>query len=300
MLLVLFGWLSIFIFVAGVFYRIVKFASMPLNLRWEVYPVPHESKEKRIIGASYMEEVDWAKKPIHKSLWGEIVEIGYEIFFLRKVREYNPYNIWAPSMAMHWGIYLLFTWIFFLLAENVYDIKFLNKIINITGVVSFILGASGCLILIVKRAANADLKLYTAPVDYFNLLFLLSIFVTGFISWWIDPSFIHSKKYIKNIISLNPSPVPSAVILNFLLFELFLIYMPFTKLLHYVAKYFTFHHGLWDDRFKEKDSTIDKKIIEQLSYEVTWAGPHVIGGKTWLEEAQEYKLDETKSDKGKK
>jgi nitrate reductase gamma subunit len=294
MFLILFGWLSVIIFVIGIVYRIVKFATMPVNLRWEVYPVPHEDRDKRSIGASYMEEIDWAKKPPYKSLWGEIVEMGYEIFLLRKVREYNPYKIWAPSMAMHWGIYLLFIWVFLLLAENIFDIKSLNEITIITGIFSFILGASGCIILIIKRAANADLRLYTAPVDYFNLLFLFSIFATGFISWWTDPSFIYSRKYINNLISLNPSHPPFEVMLNFLLLELFLIYMPFTKLLHYVAKYFTFHHGLWDDRFKEKGSAIDKKIIKQLSYVVTWGGPHVVGGKTWLEEAQDYKLEEKK------
>lgn len=292
--LVLFGWLSVFIFIVGVVYKFMRFSTMPLNLRWDIYPIPHEPGEKRHYGGSYMEEIDWARKPRHSSLMGELIEMGSEIFFLKRVKEHNPFNLWPFSMAMHWGIYLLLTWILLLIVEAFFKINAISQITNIVGIVAFILGASGCLTLILKRGMNKELNLYTAPVEYFNLLFLLSIFVTGIISWRIDPSFASSRKYIEGIIFFNLSPVPSIVILNFLLFELFLIYMPFTKLLHYVGKYFNFHQSLWDDGFKEKDSEIDKKIIKQLGYKISWAGPHSTPGKTWLEGAQDLVLEEKK------
>lgn len=72
--------------------------------------------------------------------------------------------------------------------------------------------------------------------------------------------------------------------------------MPFSKYLHFVAKYFNFHQSLWDDAFKVKDSEIDKRIIKQLSYNIKWAGPHVVPDKSWLEESQLAVLEEKKGE----
>jgi len=295
-ILVLLGWFSLFVFVLGTAYKAVKYYIMPLNLRWEVYPVPHETKEKRHYGGSYMEEVDWVKKPRHTSLIGEITEMGSEILFLKKIWKYNSYNIWPFSLAMHWGIYLLFFWIFLLMAGIVLETDVIYKTTGIIGIAAFILGTFGCLMLIIRRITNKELNLYTEPVEYFNLSLLLSIFITGIISWFIDPSFLYSRRYIKGIITFNLPPILPVVVLNFILFEAFLIYMPFSKYLHFVAKYFNFHQSLWDDAFKVKDSEIDKRIIKQLSYNIKWAGPHVVPDKSWLEESQLAVLEEKKGE----
>jgi len=295
--MVLFGWFSLVVFVVGAAYKAVKFSRMPLNLRWEVYPVPHEEAEKRHYGGSYMEEMDWAKKPLPSSLAGEIVEMGSEIFFLKKVRVYNPYNLWFFSMAMHWGIYLLFGWVFLLVIGAILKVDALSQVTGIVGIVSFVLGAFGCLTLMIKRATNSELKLYTEPVEYFNLLLLLAIFVTGIISWLMDPSFVGSRNYVGGAIFFDPTPVPSIVLLNFLLFGIFLIYMPFSKYLHYLAKYFNFHQSLWDDAFKQKGSPKDLKNIEQVGYTFHWAGPHASPDKTWLENAQKWLLEKKEETK---
>jgi hypothetical protein len=62
--------------------------------------------------------------------------------------------------------------------------------------------------------------------------------------------------------------------------------MPFTKLIHYFAKYFTFDRALWDDDFKAKGSAVDRQVTTQLGYKPTWAAPHIPPGQTWLEQAQ--------------
>ena len=62
-----------------------------------------------------MEDTGWAKtKSQQTSNWAELVEIGSEVLYLKRVREYNPYNLWPLSMALHWGIYLLLLWIWLL------------------------------------------------------------------------------------------------------------------------------------------------------------------------------------------
>ena len=41
--------------------KVVKVARMPMHLRWELYPVPHEIGHK--YGGSYYEELDWWTHP---------------------------------------------------------------------------------------------------------------------------------------------------------------------------------------------------------------------------------------------
>ncbi len=284
--MIFFGWFAAAAFIGVSTFKIVKVATMPLNLRWEVYPVPHEAKEKRGYGGSYMEDVDWSKKPRAVSIVPEFVEMGAEIFALKKVKTYNVYGIWVFSMAMHWGIYLYLGWLLLLVIGNLIPLSALDILTTVVGLASFILGTFGSLALVVKRMTNADLHLYTAPIDYFNLLFIASFFVTSLVSWLTHFSFAAHKAYIGSVLFLKPTAVPLTVLLGFALFELFMVYMPFTKLIHYFAKYFTFHHSLWDDAFKVKGSVADKKIIAQLAYPVAWSAPHIVAGKTWLEQAQ--------------
>jgi hypothetical protein len=84
------------------------------------------------------------------------------------------------------------------------------------------------------------------------------------------------------------------VLIHFIALELFLIYMPFTKIIHYIGKYFTFEQTLWDDAFKASNSPADKKVQRQLGYTVTWSAPHIVANKTWLEQAQLTAMEDAK------
>lgn len=293
-LVVAFAWFSAGIYGIMAIYKFIKLSSMPVHLRLELYPVGHEVREKRHYGGSYMEEVDWVKKPRHSSLIGEIIEMGLEIIFFKRVKDENPYNIWFFSMIMHWGLYLLLTWVFLLIVQGIVNIPALQTVIGIVGIASFSMGAFGCLGLILKRMTVEGLRAYSAPVDFFNLLFQLSIFVTGIIAWTGDRSLANSSLYMADIISFTAPSVPAITLVNLLLFQIFLIYMPFSKLFHYFIKYFTWHKVLWDDGFSKKGSAMDKKIAQQLNNKVTWSAPHIAQGKTWLEEAQLTMTEEKK------
>ena len=281
---IIFAWVSVVLFIILAGYKFYQFRSMPLNLRWEVYPVPHETKEKRVYGGSYMESEDWAVKPRSTSNWAELVELGSEIFLLKRVRAHNPYGLWPLSMALHWGIYLLLMWIALLFAA-IFIPELGNLAVGV-GVGAFLLGIVGSVGLIVKRATNRNLAPYTAPVDYFNLTFLAVIFGLGLVSWLMDPLFSAHQAYIRSLLFFKPVSVPLAPISMFLILQVFAIYMPLSKLIHYLMKHFTFTEVLWDDAFKTKGSQVDQRIEQQLSYRATWAGPHFTGENSWLEEAQ--------------
>jgi nitrate reductase gamma subunit len=289
-----FGWLAALLFIGVAGYRIFRLARLPLNVRWEVYPVPHEARERRHYGGSYMEETDWAKKTRKASPLPAYVEIATEVTTLKRVKEHNGYGIWPLSLAMHWGLYLYFGWLLLLALGNAMNVAGLAFLAIVVGLAAFILGAGGALGLLVKRAMTPDLRLYTTPPEYFNLLFLAVMFIAGLVSWVGDTSFAAHKAYIGSVLLFRPVHVPAAVSASFLLFELFMIYMPFTKLIHYFAKYFTFDRALWDDDFKAKGSAVDRQITAQLGYNTAWAAPHVAPGKTWLEQAQTTALPDGK------
>lgn len=285
------AWLSVVTFVLVLVYKIAKVVSDPLNLRWEIYPVPHEEREKRDYGGSYMEEMDWVRRPRRSNPLPELMEIAREVIYLKRVREHNRYNLWPFSIAMHWGIYLLVVWVLLLgldvIVGGLTGFMLFGQIARFVGPVACFLGAAGSLALAIKRASNRELALYTTPLDYFNLFFLFAIFAAGLAGWVSDPFFAnHSRLYLQAVLTFTATSVPFAALLPFFLLELFLIYMPFSKIIHYVAKYFTFHSALWDDGFKVKGSPTDERLVRQLSYTVGWMGPHILPGKTWLEEVQ--------------
>jgi nitrate reductase gamma subunit len=292
--MVLFGWLAVFLFVGVSAYRIGRLARLPLNLRWEVYPVPHEAKEKRGYGGSYMEGVDWVSSPRGAAHLPAYLEMVTEILTLRKVKKHNTYHIWPLSLAMHWGIYLYFGWLALLVIDNSIDWTVLVNLTTVVGLGAFTLGAVGSLALVLRRKADQELALYTTPIDYMNLLFLASFFVASLVSWFGDFSFTAHQAYVGGVLFLRPAPVPPAVSVAFLLFELFLVYMPFSKLIHFFAKYLTFDLTLWDDEYKTKGSPTDKKVIEQLGYPVRWSASHIASGKSWLEQTQDTCIPEGK------
>jgi len=265
-------------------YRFVKINSMPLHMRWELYPVPTDPNHDH--GGSFMEEVDFASKPQRHLPLNGLKELASEVFFLKKVRLNNKYGIWAFSLAMHWGIYLGFVWIGLMVLERFWAPAFLSGATNVLCVVSWLLGSVGTLGLIFKRATTTDLAIYTSPVEYFNLGFLYLIYFTGLIGWFAGPEFFAGlRSYIAGDLPFGVSGISYLVWTHFTLFELFLIYMPFTRLFHYVAKYFTFDKIFWDDHVVTRGSDLERQIETQLSYRLSWSASHIAQGKSWGEQA---------------
>jgi nitrate reductase gamma subunit len=279
------AWLSVVVFVFMAVYRFLKFNSMPLHLRWEIYPLPLEPKHH--YGGSFMEDLDYVGKKRHHIRINGILDMASEVFWLKKVKEYNRYGMWPFSFAMHWGIYLLVLWIVLMLIERLFNWGAIEPVTNALVIIALFIGAFGSLGLLLKRISNEELAGYTAPVDYFNLLFMLAIFCAGIIAFFTGPLFfMDARSYIAGVLSFESVTVPFWLGLHFLLFELFVIYMPFSKLFHYIAKYFTFDKIFWDDILNIKGSAVDKRITSQLGYKLTWLGPHIAPDKTWVEEVE--------------
>ena len=290
-------YLSLAIFIAGLAIKIRKIIKMPVHLRWELYPVPHE-KGKAHYGGSYFEEPDWWLKPRQKSFLNELKEMAREIFAIQTLFVNNK-KLWLFSFPFHLGLYLLTAFIILLIigaaihsSGIIIDslaygplIRLIHYATNISGSLGFILGAIGAAGLLFNRIFRAELRHYSSRADYFNLLLLLAIFISGIISWLYDSySFAILRSFIQSLLFFNYAPaiqLPAKILI--ILTGIFLAYLPFTHMTHFVGKYFTYHTVRWQDTPNVSGSLSENSLAKSLASHPTWSAPHIAGGKTWSE-----------------
>lgn len=278
-------YISLIILVIGLFYKVIYYATMPVHVRWELYPVPHEKKERVEYGGSYMEEVDCWTKPKEVSLFNELKEMLLEILLIKSLYTNNK-KLWNFSFPFHLGLYFLVSFVCLLCLSAILQIfgvsiNALNYLTIFCGAFGLIAGTIGALGLLLKRTFNEDLKKYSSPSDYFNLLLLLAIFISGLYAWLtVDNSFSIVRDYIQNIFTFKPMIVDNAIITELVLACVFFIYLPFTHMTHFIAKYFTYHSVRWGDE-PMKGSNMEPKILEVFNYKVTWSAPHIKTGLRW-------------------
>jgi nitrate reductase gamma subunit len=283
-------WLQILVYIsAGIFAililaKIIRYLTMPMHLRWELYPVPHE-KLRAEHGGSYYEESEWWKKPRETSPVGELKEMLLEMFFLKKVFKYKR-RLWYLTFPFHMGIYLILLWFALLFIASVF--VSLDGLIFVTGGLGIVLLTFGSVSLLVKRLFDKSLRTYSTPADYFNLLFILAVAFTAILSWRLDANFTTARMFMASLVTFSTGPSLSPVqVMHTTLLSLFIAYVPTSRMTHFVAKYFTYHKVLWEDVPNIAGSPIGEKIREMLSYRVTWSAPHIRQGLTWAEEAME-------------
>ncbi len=292
-------YVSFLFFVIVIVAKMIKISNMPIHIRWDLYPIPHE-KGKSKYGGSYFEEVDWWTKPKNFSLVNELAAMAKEIIFIHGVYKNNR-PLWVFSFPFHLGMYCLvgFAGLLVLGAMfNIWDIAIAadstdaigKAVYYLTlglGTAGWILSALGAIGLIFSRMFARELKAATVFSDYVNLLFLLAVFVTGFASWMTaDPSYSIIRGFIYSIITINPVGVlPQAVATQIWVMIALMFYFPFTHMTHMIGKYFTYHKVRWEDEANLRGSKIESDVNEALGFKLNWAAPHIKTGGTWAEAA---------------
>ena len=292
------SYLAFAIFVVVVVWKFVKYATMPIHLRWELYPVPHEPEHEH--GGSFFEHQNiWQLERKHDKL-NELKEMFEEMLFIKRMFQ-NKRDLWYVSWPFHAGVYLILVWLALLFIRAVLVIAGVHSLvpiadalIMIAGAIGVIAATLGCLGLLIKRVGSWELREYSAGVEIFNLLFVLAVLLTGLFAWIkFDPNFSIAKEYMLSLVSFGSQPMPelpTPILVHLILLELLFIYIPFTKIAHYVGKYYTFHTVLWEDAINKPGSDVERKVKRCLQFRTSWSAPH-IAGRTWAEEATNPKLD---------
>jgi nitrate reductase gamma subunit len=309
----LIAYLGIAIFLAAVVARIVSWAKMPMHLRWELYPVAHEAG-KVDYGGSYLEDSEWWKKPRHKSILGELKVMVPEILFLVALKEHNP-KMWWRSFPFHFGIYLVIASTVLMGINGILRMLYpqilegasgslLQLGIVALGVTGLILGIIGAVGLLHRRMVVWELRDYSAPADFFNLIFFVVVFgvaLAGFLILKLD-FFAGVTALIGNMITFQMVATPgsgSAVLLpmfSAVLMSLLLAYIPLTHMSHFVGKYFAYHSIRWNDEPNLPGSKQEEVIKRALGQHVSWSAPHIQGQgkKTWVDLATKIPKKEDK------
>lgn len=302
-LLLIVTYFSVAVFVLAVVVRFVKLSSLPIHLRWELYPVAHE-KGRASYGGSYLEESDWWTKPRHSSLAGELKIMIPEILLLAGVWEHNRKH-WLRSFPFHFGLYLAGCLIGLLLlggiagaagadvsAEGAILGGLLHHATYVVGYAALLLGLVGAAALLIRRTFDPDYAEYTTKVDYFNLAFFVAVFVVALAAHVLgDRQFVVLRSYFAELVTFGGysasgqiAPLTSAEIV---LASLLVAYIPLTHMSHFFTKWFTYHHIRWADEPNMPGSEIERRVNEVLQYPVSWSAPHIRGDgkKTWADVA---------------
>lgn len=289
-----------YIFVTAMYsVKAVKFLRLPRHLRWELYPVMHEEKYR--YGGSYFEEMDWIGRTRRKGWLRSTLYLLKEYFTLGEYFKRHK-SYWLALYPWHIGFILIISFHIFTFFAAVAMLlglpvsgdspvlagKMFYYIVLLVGLVSFISGLLGSIGIIIKRLVDYDLRSYATPQNYITYLFCLVVFLSGLYAWaFVDPTFSEYREFWVGLITLKPIVVAPGAAVHIILFDLFLIYLPFTRSMHYVTRFFAFFLIRWDDEPNLRGSKIERELMELFGHKVTWAAPHIKSGKTWGEQVTE-------------
>ncbi len=286
-------YIGIIIFCAAVLKRIISYINNPPHVRWELYPVAHETGEKAKYGGSYLEEVDWWKKPRKVSKINELKVMIPEILGLKAVHEYNR-PLWFVTYPFHLGLYFTIMFMGFLVIGSFAQLfgmeaSIIMAIVKFTGPLGFILTICGAAGLLYKRVTDNNLKIHSSFEHYFNLMLFIVTMGLATLSWlFVDPDFIMARTFVAGLISFKLTPVASFLFLLQIIFIVATItYIPFTHMSHFFMKYFLYHDIRWDDKPNINSPETNAKINVVLNYPITWSAEHISGHNknTWAEVA---------------
>ncbi len=294
------NYMCLAIFIIAVVIRVGKQLALPLHLRWELYPVKHEAGKKAEYGGSYMEESNWWEKKRRSSIFNEAKFMVPEILLLRGVWVENR-KLWRLSFPFHFGLYLLIG-TFFLILIGAVGMLFRARIAPgegigsllyyltiLVGFVGLTLGTIGVAGLLYRRLSDPEMKKYSSPADYFNLVFILLFFGVALLTWlFVDQAFDGARAYLYSLLTFGGQTEGSRSFLGWLtivLASLLLAYIPLTHMSHMFMKYFMYHSVRWEDEPNLKGSQVETAVLKNLGFKPTWAAPHIgaDGTKTWVD-----------------
>jgi nitrate reductase gamma subunit len=302
MILSLLSYFCFVVFVIAAALRVYRQLTLPVHLRWELYPVKHEAGDKAAYGGSYMEEPNWWEKVRKKSLGNELKFMIPEIFLLRGLREENP-RLWNVSFPFHLGLYLSVGTLILLFigaGSMILGVRIapgrgtiaslLYYATILTGFFGLTLGAGGSAALLRRRLQDPALRNYSGVTDYFNLIFFLIFFAVSLLAALLnDPSFDGARVYIYGLLTFGGRAQGYTAARSFLggaagvLASLIVAYIPLTHMSHMFMKYFIYHSVRWEDEPNLRGSRVEAAILRNLGFKPTWAASHVgaDGQKTW-------------------
>ena len=272
--------------------KVLAYLKMPRQLRWDLYPIPHQGER----GSKYQQQ-DFAHLPAHFSVRHEMLAMGQEMLVIKKAFD-NNFKVWLGSFPLHAGLYLSGVWIALLALGGILEnagirveavsdsplIVALRWGTVAAGAAALSLGLTGSVYLLARRLTDPGLREMSDPVAYFNLVLMTLLFGTGLAAWLaVDPMFSFLRYQVAAIVVLRPAmPLHPLITWEFFWLCVFLAYLPFSRMLHFTAKYFFYHNIMWDDEAVKPGSRLEKELAGGLQRQPQWSASHFKAGASWL------------------
>jgi len=214
-------------FIAGIFpyiavalclletaWRFIHWLSLPAHVKWTLYPVP-------------------------EGLMGQLRYMAKEMFTFETLYKFNR-RLWFGSFSMHMA--MVGAVLFFILYLAGWSTKFVVQLCLLALVIApiYIIGL---------RIYDKNLRLLSNFEEFFNLAFLGGVAAAGLAASMPHVP-VSLRLYFLGLIEFHPdaSFLSTVHIMAVFLGGLFLMYLPFSKMIHYVSKYFTYHHINWQKK----------------------------------------------------
>ncbi len=207
----IFPYIAIALCLLGSALRFVRWLSMPPHVKWTLYPVP-------------------------EGLAGQLRYMVKEMFTFETLYKFNR-RLWFGSFSMHMAMAGAVA--FFILYMLGWPAKILVQ-------VCLLVIVAAPIYIIALRIYDKNLRLLSNFEEFFNLVFLAVTGVAGLAASMTDVP-VSLRPYFLGLIEFHPNAsfLSTVHVLAILLGGLFLIYLPLSKMIHYVSKYFTYHHINW-------------------------------------------------------
>lgn len=206
-------YITVLVFVGGFLYRLARLSRAPMHLHWELFPYP-------------------------ETVGGQLEELASEVVSLRSLFRHKR-ALWGRSLLMHWGIYLQLGWLFLVLVGFT-KVSFL-------GIAGGLAALAGALAIAFWRYSDREMRGITAPADYLNLFMVALVPLVALVTGFYAKGDV-LRSYLGGIVSFHPTPpADGAFALNLFVGQVFLLLMPFGRMAHFAAKYFTYHKVKWGE-----------------------------------------------------
>ena len=269
------------LFVIGCLRRALQYAKLPVHLRWELYPVPHEPSPRAAHGGSYFEESEWWTKSRRLNRAGELAVMAREIFLLETVRKAKP-SLWWRSQLFHSGVFLVIAAIGCdFLAVVGAPLTGLGRAAGYLGLLLILMGS---LVLLWRRFADRELDDYTHVADFAQLValdFAALLLLIG----CLHPDAPSVLQFASAAVSFDTTlQIPAILAVGILLAAALLACVPFSRMAHFIGKYFAYHAVRWNDE-PNGSGKLGQALAKNLELTPTWSASHIAGDgtKTWAE-----------------
>lgn len=219
---VLLPYISIFVFIIGISYRI---------LRWFIVPVPFQMPTT----------------PAPTRIAGVAARVSLDVFIFRSLLK-GAKKLWGGGLLFHvslWSIllYKLLLYViplFTAFTKNVIDLSPYLQTPLISTIISYfgIFFLASLIFLLFRRLILPNISYVTRISDYLILLLLIGIGFTGvYMRAYEQINAEEVMAYIIGIGSFNPILPPANLIfiLHFTLVQMLFIYLPFSKIMHMIG-----------------------------------------------------------------